>query len=268
MKTIIIIVLAVIVGLVIIGGGVDAFFSNIGEGTEKVKQNEKLQEVKEQISSKITSKVEQFDTVIENSISDDKSSKTLNCSGSAKCVLETVTRIVDGDTLYTTNYKIRLSLTDTPEINESGYSTATSFTGKMCPIGSSILIDQDDKQHYDAYGRLLANVYCDGKSLNSALLYNGYANILTEYCSTSEFSDEIWAQDFGCGAKPTPSIQPTTESSTSQTSKSCDPSYPDFCIPSSPPDLDCKDISQKKFTVLQPDPHRFDGDKDGIGCES
>ena len=48
----------------------------------------------------------------------------------------------------------------------------------------------------------------------------------------------------------------------------CDPSYPDFCIPSSPPDLDCKDIPQKKFTVLQPDPHRFDGDKDGIGCES
>jgi micrococcal nuclease len=97
---------------------------------------------------------------------------------------------------------------------------------------------------------------------------NGYANILTEYCSTSEFSDEIWAQDFGCGAKSTPSIQPTTKSSTSQTSKSCDLSYPDFCIPSSPPDLDCNDISQKKFTVLQPDPHRFDGDKDGIGCES
>ncbi len=25
---------------------------------------------------------------------------------------------------------------------------------------------------------------------------------------------------------------------------------------------------KKRFTVLQPDPHRFDGDKDGIGCES
>ena len=48
----------------------------------------------------------------------------------------------------------------------------------------------------------------------------------------------------------------------------CDPSYPDFCIPPPPPDLDCGDISHKKFTVLQPDPHRFDGDKDGIGCES
>lgn len=47
----------------------------------------------------------------------------------------------------------------------------------------------------------------------------------------------------------------------------CDPSYPDFCIPFSPPDLDCGDIPSKKFTVLQPDPHRFDNDKDGIGCE-
>jgi micrococcal nuclease len=33
-------------------------------------------------------------------------------------------------------------------------------------------------------------------------------------------------------------------------------------------DLDCGDIPQKRFTVLQPDPHRFDGDKDGVGCES
>ncbi|NIR87155.1 nuclease, partial [Candidatus Bathyarchaeota archaeon] len=48
----------------------------------------------------------------------------------------------------------------------------------------------------------------------------------------------------------------------------CDPSYPDVCIPSPPPDLDCTDISYRNFKVLSPDPHRFDGDKDGIGCES
>lgn len=48
----------------------------------------------------------------------------------------------------------------------------------------------------------------------------------------------------------------------------CDASYPDFCIAPPPPDLDCKDITQKNFTVRQPDPHRFDADKDGIGCEA
>jgi len=47
----------------------------------------------------------------------------------------------------------------------------------------------------------------------------------------------------------------------------CDPSYPDVCIPPSPPDLDCGDISYRRFRVLSPDPHRFDGDFDGIGCE-
>ena len=68
----------------------------------------------------------------------------------------------------------------------------------------------------------------------------------------------------GCESYQPPS--PPTESTSTQSN--CDPSYPDFCIPPPPPDLDCGDISQKRFTVLQPDPHRFDGDKDGIGCES
>ena len=47
----------------------------------------------------------------------------------------------------------------------------------------------------------------------------------------------------------------------------CHPSYPDVCIPYPPPDLDCKDIPYRNFRVIGPDPHRFDGDKDGIGCE-
>ena len=47
----------------------------------------------------------------------------------------------------------------------------------------------------------------------------------------------------------------------------CDPSYPDVCIPPPPPDLDCGDVAYGGFTVYQPDPHRFDGDYDGVGCE-
>jgi hypothetical protein len=48
----------------------------------------------------------------------------------------------------------------------------------------------------------------------------------------------------------------------------CDPSYPGVCIPPSPPDLDCGDITLRRFEVLPPDPHRFDGDDNGIGCGS
>jgi hypothetical protein len=48
----------------------------------------------------------------------------------------------------------------------------------------------------------------------------------------------------------------------------CDPSYPGVCIPPPPPDLNCKDITYRRFKVLPPDPHNFDRDGDGIGCES
>ncbi len=48
----------------------------------------------------------------------------------------------------------------------------------------------------------------------------------------------------------------------------CDPSYPTLCIASPPPDLQCTDIPDKGFPVLRPDPHNFDGNKDGEGCES
>lgn len=52
----------------------------------------------------------------------------------------------------------------------------------------------------------------------------------------------------------------------------CHPSYVGVCIPPPPPDLDCSQIPYRNFqviyTVPNPDPHRFDGDRDGIGCES
>ena len=48
----------------------------------------------------------------------------------------------------------------------------------------------------------------------------------------------------------------------------CNSSYPDFYIPSYPPDLNCDGITTKGFAVLSPDPHKFDGDKDDIDCES
>jgi hypothetical protein len=47
----------------------------------------------------------------------------------------------------------------------------------------------------------------------------------------------------------------------------CEPSYPDVCIPSYPPDLDCGQIDYKNFKVVGSDPHGFDRDNDGIGCE-
>jgi hypothetical protein len=52
----------------------------------------------------------------------------------------------------------------------------------------------------------------------------------------------------------------------------CAASYPTVCIPPPPPDLDCDEIPYTDFHVRydvpDPDPHGFDGDRDGIGCET
>ena len=55
---------------------------------------------------------------------------------------------------------------------------------------------------------------------------------------------------------------------TRSSGSNCDPSYPDVCIPSPPPDLNCSDIPYRNFRVLPPDPHHFDSNHNGIGCEA
>lgn len=74
----------------------------------------------------------------------------------------------------------------------------------------------------------------------------------------------------GLGCESPQATTPTTQPTNTPTTKpTCDPSYPTVCIPPPPPDLDCEDVPYRRFKVLPPDPHRFDGnDNDGIGCES
>jgi hypothetical protein len=73
---------------------------------------------------------------------------------------------------------------------------------------------------------------------------------------------------FAClsGAKPPPPPPPPPSGG------KCASAYPTVCIPPPPPDLDCGDIAFRNFPVrwdvADPDPHRFDGNRDGVGCES
>jgi hypothetical protein len=59
-----------------------------------------------------------------------------------------------------------------------------------------------------------------------------------------------------------------TANASSDDDEACDASYPDVCIAPAPPDLNCDDIAGKNFQVLPPDPHGFDRDGDGTGCET
>ena len=140
----------------------------------------------------------QKEPAVELSIEEPIEPQNSLCKGTARCYEEQVTKIVDGDTIYLGVYKIRLSLVDTPERNEKGFSEATEFTANLCPVGLTVIVDQDDLQRIDKYGRILGKVFCGDKILNSELLENNHAGILTQYCSTSEFSSEDWAKKYGC----------------------------------------------------------------------
>ena len=67
-----------------------------------------------------------------------------------------------------------------------------------------------------------------------------------------------------------PATKPAAAATKPAATGNCHASYPDFCIPPPPPDLDCNSpllSGRRRFTVRPPDPHSLDGNKDGIGCE-
>lgn len=170
------------------------------------------------------------------------------------CIERNVTKVLDGDTLDVEGgLRIRLVLVDAPELSESSGDASRDHLMGLC-LGARALVDEDDLQiGHDPFGRILAVVYCDDKHANAAMISSGHANTYYAFCSDSEFGNEGWT---GCSDAPPPPPG------------NCDAAYPDVCIAPPPPDLDCPDIPYRRFRVLPPDPHHFDGDGDGIGCES
>ena len=192
----------------------------------------------------------------------------LNCLGTAQCFIGTVTKIIDGDTIHVDGQSIRFALSSAPEIKGYGGIDSRNFIETLCPVGSIAVVDEDDGQILGSYGRLVGKITCNDINLNSELLDANLGYLELRFCDSSEFSSESWAVKHGCDANSdVVSTSETVSDEPAASIPSCDPSYPDVCIAPYPPDLDCGDIPQKKFAVLQPDPHRFDGDKDGIGCE-
>jgi len=119
-----------------------------------------------------------------------------SCSGSASCFAGIVTKVTDGDTLRIDDIAIRLSLVNTPERGDAGYSEATVFTEALCPVGSSTLVDEDDGQTAGSYGRIVAKVYCGNRMLNEELLLSGHAGVYAQFCNDSEFAQEAWVAKY------------------------------------------------------------------------
>jgi micrococcal nuclease len=198
-----------------------------------------------------------------------------------------VTRVVDGDTVVvSTGETLRLIGMDTPETVDPRkpvqcFGREASARAHQLLDGRRVRLEYDATQgRLDKYGRTLAYLRMgDGRLYNEAMIADGYAHEYTyaiPYRYQARFMAAeraarraergLWSPTTCAGdtSTPTSSLPPATTGGR----PGCDPSYPDVCIPPSPPDLDCADVAARRFRVVAPDPHRFDMDHNGVGCES
>jgi len=198
-----------------------------------------------------------------------------------------VVRVVDGDTIdLSDGSKIRLVQIDTPELGSGEcYSRAAAKTlRRLLPLGSSVGLEADPSlDQVDRFGRLLRYVWSGRTNLNVELVRQGAATVWFYHGDKGRYAGRLLregerarSQGKGlwgaCVTVWDPYAAATTYPRRKRTAPHgrngrCDPAYPTVCIPPPPPDLDCADIPFRNFRVLPPDPHNFDGDHNGIGCE-
>ena len=204
---------------------------------------------------------------------------------------ERVSRVIDGDTIdLASGARVRLLQIDTPEPGTGEcYSRAAGRELRaLLPMGTTVVLEADPRlDRVDAYGRLLRYVRRGGVNVNLELVRRGAATVwfyrgergryaaqlLSAGQSARTARRGIWGACPGAVWNP---LGPATTGPGSGTPTTpgrgivgagCDASYPTVCIPPPPPDLDCGDIPHRSFKVRPPDPHRFDGEGDGLGCE-
>jgi micrococcal nuclease len=91
-----------------------------------------------------------------------------------------VTRVIDGDTVeLESGERIRYLLVDTPEVTEpvGCFGPEASDFNRTLVEGKTVHLSYDE-ECTDRYGRLLAYVELDGRSVNELLLTRGYACVL------------------------------------------------------------------------------------------
>lgn len=198
----------------------------------------------------------------------------------------TVVSIADGDTLtVSSGASVRLAQIDTPELGsgECFSRAAAKELRRLAPVGSAVTLEADARlDGKDRYGRLLRYVWRGGVNVNLELVRRGAAAPYFYRGDRGRFASQLLAAALDArahrrglwGACPGARLDPGRAVDTgvsgppaTRAASGCDPSYVGACIPSPPPDLDCKDVSAKGFRVVGADPHRFDGDHDGLGCE-
>jgi micrococcal nuclease len=121
-----------------------------------------------------------------------------DCSGTARCITGTVTKIVDGDTIHVDGESVRFALASAPELSGYGGVESRNFIQTICPIGSNVIVDEDDGQTGESFGRMIGVIYCNGMNLNAELLDADLGYLENRFCDSSEFASDPWAQKHGC----------------------------------------------------------------------
>ncbi|WP_079526167.1 thermonuclease family protein [Halobacillus hunanensis] len=215
----------------------------------------------------------------------------------------TVTRVIDGDTLEVTmNGKtedVRLLLIDTPEtvhpsepVQPFGPEASQFVKEKLHGEKVRVKIGKEER---DQYGRLLAYVFIDGETIQEKLLRKGLARtayLYNDLTMLDEFHEAqkpartsgigVWSipgyahvdHDHGYHYKEEPETQPEPEPEPDPEPKQ--DSNTGLKYNPNGPDRDCGDFSthqqaQAFFEATggpASDPHRLDGEGDGLVCES
>lgn len=68
--------------------------------------------------------------------------------------------------------RLRMSQIDAPELEQAYGHQARDQLRRLCPRNAAVTIRDPDR---DQYGRLLGNVYCEGKSVNEEMVGSGAA---------------------------------------------------------------------------------------------
>ncbi len=159
----------------------------------------------------------------------------------------------------TNSLTAEINSNDTEAVAPATYEFEADITGGTEPY--TIRWDMDDDGIVDSSEETVVATF------NEAGTYNVNLDVTDSRGQTASDNVEIPVEEGegdeeeGGGAEEEPAANETEETA-------CDSSYPDMCIPPAPPNLNCDDIGARNFEVLPPDPHGFDGDNDGIGCES
>jgi micrococcal nuclease len=201
-----------------------------------------------------------------------------------------VASVTDGDTVRLADgRRVRLLQIDTPELGtgECYSRAARKALLRLVPERSAVGLEADaGLDRVDRYGRLLRYLWRGSTNVNLALVREGAAAPYFYGGDTGRYADRLLSAAKAAkaarrglwGACPGTILDPFRQVETRQKDVTpprplvprggCDPSYPTVCIPPYPPDLDCSDVPHKRFKVVGTDPHGFDGDRDGIGCET